>query len=162
MQHSLWNLFRLPYIPKILSQIPASSSRYGHFLLIFIVALWAFSFITIVDNDLSIKSTFVAVVRLGIKLSIHDIIIHKSDQTLEGSQIFLHIWHLNIGNRTSWRNTLKLRFKGKFGYGINLFSHINMVRIGLITLVGHIFDLSESFLVNLREAVAKTFGWSSV
>ena len=162
MQDSLWNLLGLSKIPKVFSQIPASPACYIHFSWIVIVTLWAFSSSFTIYEDFTFKSAFMTIIRFGIKLSILDIVINKLNQSLQCRKVFLHIWDLNIGNCSSWRDFLKLWLKDELAHSINLFSHINMVRIGIIALICNIFDFSKTLFIYLGKTITETFCWRSV
>ena len=119
------------------------------------MALGAFSFAFLVYDDLAIVLAFVAVVRFGIKFCVLDIFIDKSDHGFEGLNVFLHIGNLDVGDGASGRDLLELGLEGEFGEGVDGFSHVDMVRIGIVAFVGDVGDRSEFFFIDLGEAVAE-------
>jgi hypothetical protein len=126
------------------------------------VALRAFPLSFVIDFDFSIEATFVAVVRFCIKFCILDIIIDEFNHCLQSFKVFLHIGYFNVGDSTSRGDFLELGFKLQFGEGVDRFTDVNMVGIGVISFVGHVWDVSEAFFVDSRESVAERFGRSPV
>ena len=162
MKRPCVDLFCFSYIPEILSQITAGTSRHIHFIFILIVALWTFPLQIIIDNDLSIITTYMTVIGLCIKLRILDIIINKSNHILQCFQIVAHIRNLHIGDRSTGGNLLELALKAELLKSINLFPDIYMIRVGIVSLIRHILDLPKTLLINLSKTVTETFCRSTI
>lgn len=111
MHHSGINFLCLANIPEILTKIPACTSCNVHLGMILIAALRAFPFEIIVNLDLTIITADMAVIRLGIKFCILDIVIDKLDNFLQCLQIMSHIRNLHIRNGTAGGNLLELTLK---------------------------------------------------
>ena len=91
MKHSCLYLFGLAHVPEVLAQITAGSSGNIH-----LATLWTFPFAVIVDEDLTIVSTYMTVVRLGVELSILYVVVYISYDLCQSIQVVAHVWYLNI------------------------------------------------------------------
>src|SRR5574344_1692085 len=129
MQHARFYFFGFAYIPKILTQITASTSGNIHLGLVFVVALRAFPLHILVNSNLTIETADLTIVALGVKFRILDIIIDIVDDIFYSFRIMAHIGYLYIGDAATGRNLLELAFKSKFMKSINFLTHINMIGI---------------------------------
>ena len=96
MKHSCLYLFGLAHVPEVLAQITAGSSGNIHLVVILVATLWTFPFAVIVDEDLTIVSTYMTVVRLGVELSILYVVVYISYDLCQSIQVVAHVWYLNI------------------------------------------------------------------
>ena len=96
MQHSCLNFLCLTDIPEILTKITTGSSCYIHLRMVFIAALRAFPFIIIINDNLTVKATYMTVVRLGVELSILYVVVYISYDLCQSIQVVAHVWYLDI------------------------------------------------------------------
>ena len=96
MKHSCLYLFGLAHVPEVLAQITAGSSGNIHLVVILVATLRTFPFAVIVDEDLTIVSTYMTVVRLGVELSILYVVVYISYDLCQSIQVVAHVWYLDI------------------------------------------------------------------
>ena len=81
MEHSFLNFLSSTLVPILCSNIAAGSSCNVHLILIAVAALGAFpnelAVVILLNKNLAIKTAFLAIVTLGIELSIHNVIVDK-------------------------------------------------------------------------------------
>ena len=79
MKNSLFNLLSSALIPELCSDVSAGSARYVHLVLITVSAVGAFpnelAVFVVNDLDLTVVSAYLAVIALGIKLCVHDVLV---------------------------------------------------------------------------------------
>ena len=101
MQHALLNLLGTSLIPELSSDISAGTTRNAHLILIPIAAIRAFpdqlaASLFFHDLNLSVITTALTVIALGVQLRVHDIIIDVFHDRQYRLDIVLHIRNLNI------------------------------------------------------------------
>jgi hypothetical protein len=119
--------------------------------------LRAFPFQIVVDLDFPIKTTYLAVVGFRIEFGVLDVVVDEPDHVFDGSGVLLHIGDLHIGDAAAGGNGLELGFKLELAECIDGFPYIHMIGIGIVALVGDVFDGTEPFLVDPGESIAQRF-----
>ena len=79
MEDAVLNFLRPPFVPEIFTQIAAGTADDGQFVAVFIMAARTFPFIIIVEDDFTVKATFMAVIELGIKFAVRDVVVDILD-----------------------------------------------------------------------------------
>lgn len=162
VSHTSPNLLRLADVPELLAQVAAGPANDIHLPMILIVANGALPLAFIVDDDLSVKSAHLAVIALGVELSVLDVVVDELDNGLQGFQVLGHIGNLSIGDASAAGDGLELILKTQLGEGVNVLPHINVVAVGVIALVGHIRDIPKPLTVNAGKPVAQRLGRGAV
>ena len=114
MQHARIDLLRLAHIPEILPEITAGAARHIHLCMVFIPALRALPRQIFVNLYLPVKTAYMAVIRLCVKLRILYIIIYEFYNFFQRLKIMAHIRDFHIGDSTARGNYLELALKLKF------------------------------------------------
>ena len=140
-------------IPEVFSQVAAGSTDHGQGGLVGVASLGAFPLVMVVELDFSVKTTLGAVVGLGVKFSVLDVVVDETDNGFQGFQVVAHVGNFYIGDTASGGPVLELGFKGKFFKGCDFFPDIHMEGVGIIALICDIFNGPEPILVNLTKAV---------
>ena len=129
-------------------------------------SVWAFpdQFAGIIghDLDLTIVATVLAVVTLGIQLSIHDVLIDKLHHRQNSWNVGLQIRYFHITDGSARRKLLEFRLELQFVKGIDLFCDMYMIAVGDIVLIGNAWDNAKTLLQALGELVSSRFQWSTV
>lgn len=162
MSYTRLNLLRFTDVPELLAQVPTGPANDIHLPVVLIVANGALPLAFIVDDDLSVKSTHLAVIALGVELSVLDVVVDELDNGLQGFQVLGHIGNLGIGDASAAGDGLELILKTQLGEGVNVLPHINVVAVGVVAFVGHIRDISKPLPVNAGEPVAQGLGRCAV
>ena len=150
MHHALFDLLRSALIPELGSDIAAGSSRDIHRILIAVSAVRAFPYELAVlvghDLDLSVITAFLAVIALGIQLSVHDVVIDELHHIEYRRNIILHIRNFHIAYRATRGKRLELRLEFQLGKRVDLFLYVYMVAIGNVVFVRHVLDDAKTLL----------------
>ena len=96
MKHSCFDLPGLAHIPEVLSKITAGSSGYVHLVVILVATLWTFPLAFVVDDDLTVVSAYMAVIRLCVELCLLDVVVDISDNLSQSIQIVAHVRYLDV------------------------------------------------------------------
>lgn len=142
MKNSCLDLLGLAGIPEVLSKITAGSSGDIHFRMILVVTLRALPFHIIIDHDLTVIATDVAIIGFGVELTVLDIIVNKTDHFLDGFHIIRQIRYLHIRDRASQRFILEFTLDLKFGKCVDLLPYIHMIRICIVSFIGDIGNIT--------------------
>lgn len=162
MRYPRFNLPGFANIPELLSQVAAGPAHNIHSPAILVVTDGALPLTIIVDDDFSIKPAHLAVVALGVKLGVLDVVVNELDNSLQGIQVLGHIGNLSVGNASSAGDRLELVFKAQLRERINMLPHINVVAVGVVALVGDIRDITKPLTVNAGKPVAQRLGRGAV
>ena len=103
--------------------------------MVLVVASRAFPLIIIVNGDFTVKAAHMAIIGLSIEFSVLNIVVDEFHNLLQSLGVVAHIGDFYIGNSAARGNLLELAFKFKLAEGINLFTHINVVGIGIVALM---------------------------
>ena len=125
--------------------------------MVFVVAVGAFPLVVFIDDDLAVIAADVAVVAFGVEFGVLDVIVDEFDDLFHRLQIVLHIGDLDVGDAPARRDGLELRLEREFGEGVDILAHVYMIRIGVIALVGDVFDGAEALFIDAGETVAQRF-----
>ena len=103
MQYAVFDFLGPTLIPELSPDVTAGTSGYIHLGLIVVMTIGTLpnqppSLFIFDDLDLSIPSTDLAVIALGIQLSIDDIIIDELHNLEHCRNIILHIRYFNVAD----------------------------------------------------------------
>ena len=102
MKNSFFDLLSSALIPELCSDVSAGSACYVHLVLIAVSAVGAFPdelAVFVVDNlDLTVVSAYLAVIALGIELSIHDVLIDVLHYGNDSIDVVLKVGYLNVAD----------------------------------------------------------------
>ena len=143
MQHTVANFLRAALVPELGADIAAGAAGHIQLALVTVAALGAFPHqlaALFYDLDLTIIAAHLAIVALGVQLSIHDVFIDELDHIHGGIQIVLHIGHFHIADGAAGAQLLELALKSQLGKGINMLAHMHMVAVGDIVFIGDAGD----------------------
>ena len=105
MKNSFFNLLCSSLIPELSSDVSAGSACYVHLVLIAVSAVGAFPdelAVFVVDNlDLTVVSAYLAVIALGVELSVHDVLIDVLHYGNDSIDVVLKVGNLNVADCTS-------------------------------------------------------------
>ena len=73
-----------------------------------------------------------AIIRLGVKLRILDIIVNVFYNVLHGGQVVAHIGYFDVGNSSARGNLLELAFKREFGECVDMLAHVHMITVCIV------------------------------
>ena len=96
MKNSCFNLLGLAHVPEVLTEISACSSGHVHLVVFFVTTLRTFPFAVIIYDYLTVISTYVAIIRLGVELGVLYVVIYISYDFCQSIQIVSHIRYLYI------------------------------------------------------------------
>ena len=96
MKYSCFYFFGLADIPEVFAEVTACSSGNIHLVVVLVMALRAFPLKIIVNNNLSVVTTYLAIVRFGIKFGVLYIIIYVLDHFFKCREIMSEVRNLNI------------------------------------------------------------------
>lgn len=142
MKNSCLDLLGLAGIPEVLSQITAGSSGDIHFRMILVVTLRALPFHIIIDHDLTIIATDVAIIGFGVELTVLDIIVNKTDDFLDGFHIIGQVRYFHVRDSSAQRLILELTLDLELGESVDLLPDIHMIGICVISLIGDIGNIT--------------------
>lgn len=111
MEDALLDLLCTSLIPELGSDIAACPSGDIELVLIIISALGAYPcklVVSLLDLDLAVKTAYLAVIRLRVELSIHDVVIDISHNVDDSIDIILHVGNFDIADGSSGRESLEL------------------------------------------------------
>ena len=105
MKHSVLDLLGTALVPVLGSDVSAGSSGNGHLALITVSTVRALpnklAHIVLDDLDLAVITAAFAIIRLGVKLSIHDVVIDELDKTEYCRNVVLHVRNLYVRDSSS-------------------------------------------------------------
>ena len=116
----------------------------------------------LIDFNLPVVAAALAVVALGVELGVLDVVIDEPHDVLQRFQVVAHIGDLHVGDAAAGGDFLELRLKGELIKGVNVFPHVHVIAIGIISLIRHVWYRSEALLVDAGEAVTQGLGGGSV
>ena len=96
MQHPCFNFLCFAYIPEIFAQVTAGSAGYVHFCMVFVVASRTFPLVAFIDNNFPVKSANLAIVALGVELSVLNVVVNKPNYVLNGLGVMAHVGNFHI------------------------------------------------------------------
>lgn len=100
MQHAVLDLLCSALVPELGPDISTCPAGYVHLVLILVPAVGAFphefSFLVLHDLDLAVKAAAFAVVALGVKLRVHDVLINMLHDSQHRRDIILHVGNFHI------------------------------------------------------------------
>ena len=156
MQHAVLDLLRAALIPELGADIATGAAGNVQLVLVAVAALGALPHqlaVILHDLDLAVIAADLTVIRLGVQLRIHDVVIDELQHTYDGFQIVLHVGHFHITDGTARGQALEVGFKLQLGEGINLLRHMHMIAVGDIVLVGNAGHDAKALLQALGELV---------
>ena len=152
-------------IPKVGSDVTASSPSYIHFALVTVSTNRAFPYkLSIVFNHfyLSIKTTDMTIIAARIKLGIHDVVVNITNDRENRRDVMGHIRHFHIADCTARTECLEFGFKRQLCKSVYRLSNMNVVAVSNIILVCDSLDDAETFLQALGKLVCSAFQWGTI
>ena len=156
MQHTFHNLRGSALVEEVGSQVPADPAAHIHFPLVPVAASGAFPdqfAVVFHDVDLTVKAAHLAVVALGVQLSVHDMIVNETHHRQYSRDVGLEIRNLHIGDGTARRQRLELRFKAQLAESIDGLGHMSVIAIRYVVLICHMGNDAEAPLQALGKLV---------
>ena len=105
------------------------------------------------DLDLAVVATHLAVVRLGVELGVHDVVVDELHDADDGLEVVLHVGDLDVGDGAAGGETLELALELELGEGVDLLAHVHVVGVRDVAMVGDALDHPEALLQALGELV---------
>ena len=90
------NLLGLTHVPEVLSEVTAGTAGNIHLAVVLIAALRALPLVVVIYYYLTIEAAYMAVIRLGVKLRILDVVIDEAYNLLHGIYVVAHVRYLHI------------------------------------------------------------------
>ena len=149
MKHSVLDLLGSTLIPVLGADVAAGSARYVHLGLVAVVAVGAFPnelSVVLADNDLSVVAAYLAIVALGIKLCVHNVIVDKLHNAKNCVKVVLHIGNFNVGDSASGGESLELRLKGELIKRVDRLGYVYVLGVCDIVSVGNALNYAKSLL----------------
>ena len=105
MKYSFLDLLSPALIPELGSYVSAGSAGYVHLVLIAVTAVGAFpdelSVFIVNDLDLTVISSYLAVIALGIELCVHDVFIDVLHYGNDSIDVVLKVGNFNIADSSA-------------------------------------------------------------
>ena len=147
MQDSVLDLLGSALIPILGTDVAAGTAGNIHLALVGIAALGADPnqlAVILLDTDFAVIAAALAVVRLGVQLRIHDVVIDILHQLQNRIDVLLHIGYFHVADGATGAQVLELGLKGQLGESINFLRNMDMVGIGDVILVRDAGDDAEA------------------
>ena len=160
MQNAVLDLLRTALIPELSADVTAGAAGDVQLILVAVAALGALPHqlaVVLYDLDLAIVAAALAVIRLGVQLGVHDVVVDELQHAHHGFQIVLHVGHFHIADGTARGQLLELALKLELGEGINGLRNMDVVAVGDIVLVGDAGHNAKTLLQALGELVGGGF-----
>ena len=123
MEDPVPDLLGSALVPKLGADITAGAAGYVHFALIPVAALGAgpdqLAIGVFLDFNFSVIATDLAVVGLGVQLSVHDVFVNELHDLQHGIDVALHVGDLHVTDGAAGAEALELRFEGQLGKGVD-------------------------------------------
>ncbi len=146
-------------VPELGSDVSAGTAGNGHLVLIAVSAVRALPDQLaglILDNlDLSVVATALAVIALRVQLRIHDVIIDELHHRENRRDVVLHIRNLNVADCATRGQLLELGLEFQLAECVDLLSHMNMITVRDVVLVGDSLDDAKTLLQALCKLVRR-------
>ena len=157
VQHPVLDLLGPALVPILGTDVAAGPAGHVHLGLVGVAAVGAdpneLAILVVADLDLAVVAAALAVVRLGVQLRVHDVVVDELHQLQDRIDVLLHVGDLDVRNRAAGGKLLELRLKGQLGEGIDLLGDMDVVGIGDVALVRDAGDHAEAALQALGELV---------
>ena len=156
VQNTVLDLLGTALVPVLGADIATGTSCDVHLGLISIAALGAAPnqlAVVVLDLNLTVKTTDLTVVGLGVQLSVHDVVVDVLHDLQNSIDILLHVGHFHIADGTAGGKLLELCLKGQLGESVNGCGNMDMVRVGDIALVGDAGNHTEAGLQALGKLI---------
>ena len=160
MQHAVLDLLRAALIPELGADIATGAAGNVQLVLVAVAALGALPHqlaVILHDLDLAVIAAHLTVIRLGVQLRIHDVVVDELQHAHDGFQIVLHIGHFHIADGTARGQALEVSLKLQLGKGVDGLRDMNVVTVGDIVLVCDALHDAKALLQALGELVGGGF-----
>ena len=118
MQHPILDLLCPALVPELGADIAAGAAGNVQLVLVAVAALGALPHqlaVILHDLDLAVVAAALAVIRLGVQLGVHDVVVDELQHAHHGFQIVLHVGHFHIADGTARGQTLEVALELQFG-----------------------------------------------
>ena len=137
-------------VPELCSDVSAGTAGNGHLILIVVSAVRALpdqlTGLILDDLDLAIVTTTLTVIALRVQLRIHDIVIDELHHGQNSRNVVLHVRNLNVADCATRGQLLELGLEFQLAECIDLLSHMNVVAVRDVVLVGNALDDAKTLL----------------
>ena len=148
MQYPVCNFSCPSLVPILDTDITACAAGDIHGGLVCVAAVGAlpdvFSVFVYDGFDFPVKSAFLAVIAFCVDFRIEGEIVNTILNGHDSLDVVLQIRHFHVTDGTARGQGLESRFKFQFGEGINILSHIDMIRVRDVGMVGHVLNDAKS------------------
>ena len=166
MQDAVLDFLRAALIPELGADISAGSTGDVHLALVAVATIGAFpnkfSGFVFDDFDFAGIAAILTKVALGVELRVDDRVVDMFHDCKNRRDVILHVRNFNIAHGSARRKLLELSFLGQFIEGVDLFTDIDVIRIGDVVMVGDPGDDAETLLEALGEFVGCGFQRSTI
>ena len=150
VKDTVTDFLRASLVPELCSDISAGTAGNGHLILIVVSAVRALpdqlTGLILDDLDLAIVTTTLTVIALRVQLRIHDIVIDELHHGQNSRNVVLHVRNLNVADCATRRQLLELGLEFQLAECIDLLSHMNVVAVRDVVLVGNALDDAKTLL----------------
>ena len=161
MKNSVLNLLRSALVPVLRTDVAASTTGNVHLRLVTVFTMRTlpneFAFFVLLYKNFPVVTADLAIVALGVKLGIHDVVVNKLHERKHRRDIVLHVGYFYVGNCAARGKLLEFALKFELGKGVDFFRNVYVVAVGDIALIRYPFDDAETLLQTFRELIGGTF-----
>lgn len=160
VQHAVADFLGTTLIPELGTDVATGTTSHVHLGLIAVAALRALPdelAVVFHDLDLTIVATHLAVIALGVELSVHDVLVDELHYAHDSGEVVLHVRNLDVGDGAARRELLELALELELGKGVNLLADVHVVAVRDVAVVGNSLDLAEALLETLGELIGGRF-----
>ena len=134
MQDPISDFLGSALVPILGADITAGAAGHVHFALVPVAALGAgpdqLAVGILLDFDFSVIAADLAVVRLGVQLGVHDVVVNELHDLQHGVDVALHVGDFHIADGAAGAEALELGLEGQLGEGIDGLGHVDVVGVG--------------------------------
>ena len=156
MKYSILNLLCTSLIPELGSDITAGTSCNEESVLVAVAAVRALPdelAVILDDLNLTVVAALLAIITLGVKLGVHDVIVDIADDLQDGFEVILHVRDLDVADGTAGGKRLELRLEAELFKRVNMLGNVDVVAVCDIRLIRDARDDAEAALEALCELV---------
>jgi len=158
VQHAVLDLFGATLVPELGADVATGAACDVHLGLVTVAAVGALPdelAVILHDLDLTVVATALAVVRLGVELGVHDVVVDVLHDADDGLEVVLHVGNLDVGDGTARGEALELALELELGECVDVLRHVDVVAVGDVALVRDARYDAESALKRFGELVGR-------
>ena len=160
MQHAVLDLGGAALVPELGADVAAGAAGNVQLVLVAVVALGALPnqlAVLLHDADLAVVAAHLAVVALGVQLSVHDVLVDELHHLDDSLKVILHVGHFHVADGTARGQALELALELQLGESVDRLGHMDVVGVGDIVAVGDTGHQAEALLQALGKLVGGGF-----